>query len=130
MPKARREHGVAAVEFALLLPGLMMLMLGIVEFSQAFLIQGSVANAARVGVRNYAINWAVPGSQPAAIDLAKANTPNATQVVSAAFSTACTPGGQTTLTLTYRYRSLTGWFESILGNDVTVQGVGSMQCGG
>lgn len=130
MAKARRQQGVAAVEFALLLPLLMILLLGIVEFSYAFLIQGSVSNAARVGVRNYAISYATPGSQQAAINLAKANTPTPSDVVSATFSSACTPMGQTTLTLTYRYQSLTGWFEGILGNQVTVKGVGSMQCGG
>jgi len=51
-------------------------------------------------------------------------------VVSGTFSAPCTPMGQTTLTLTYRYRSITGWFDGILGGQVSLKGIGSMQCGG
>ncbi|MFN8137632.1 MAG: TadE/TadG family type IV pilus assembly protein [Propionicimonas sp.] len=117
-----------AVEFALILPVLMILLLGIIEFSYAFLVQASVSNAARLGVRNYAINYTAPGAQQAAIDLARsALTPGAR---SPAFSAPCTPMGQTTLTLTYRYRSITGWFDGILGSQVSLKGIGSMQCGG
>lgn len=129
MRTTRRERGSVAVEFALILPVLMILLLGIIEFSYAFLVQASVSNAARLGVRNYAINYTAPGAQEAAIDLARsALTPGAE--VSGTFSAPCTPMGQTTLTLTYRYRSITGWFDGILGSQVSLKGIGSMQCGG
>ena len=129
MRTGRREQGSAAVEFALILPVLMILLLGIIEFSYAFFIQASVSNAARLGARNYAINYSVAGSQQAAIDLAKsALSPGAT--VTGSFSGPCAPMSQTTLTLTYKYKSITGWFDSLLGSQITLTGVGSMQCGG
>ena len=134
----RGQDGAVAVEFALVLPVLMILMLGIVEFSYAFLMQASVANAARIGARSYAINYTTETAtkltqtqlQQAAIDIAKNATPTPADVVAGTFSSVCAPLAQTTLTLPYRYHSLTGWFDGILGQSVTLKGIGSMQCGG
>jgi Flp pilus assembly protein TadG len=47
----RREHGAAAVEFALLLPLLMLLLFGIVEFGLALHRQQVLATASREGAR-------------------------------------------------------------------------------
>jgi len=66
-----RDRGAAAVEFALVLPLLVMILLGIAEFGYAFSIQAQVALAARVGVRNYAINWTQPQADVKAIALAQ-----------------------------------------------------------
>ena len=133
-----QSRGAVAVEFALVVPVLMILMLGIVEFSYAFLTEASVSNAARIGARNYAINYTTATQtgqsqsalQQSAIQIATNTTPNPGYVVSGSFSAVCAPLMQTTLTLTYRYHSLTGWFDGILGSSVTLKGVGSMQCGG
>ncbi len=108
----------------------MVLMLAIVEFSYAFLTVAAVSNAARVGVRSYVIGYASPGAEATAINLARDATPNPANVVGGTFSEPCVPMGQTTLTLTYRYTSLTGWFDGLLGSPVTLRGTGSMQCGG
>jgi Flp pilus assembly protein TadG len=130
--RSRRDRGAAAVELALVLPLLVMILFGIVEFGYAFFIQGSVASAARVGVRDYSINYSKPNSAATAIAVAKLSVPVPADVVSAAFTTACaTPGAQTTLVLTYRYHSLTGLLDGVLGsNNITVTGKGSMACGG
>lgn len=126
-----RSRGAAAVEFALVMPVLVVMMMGIVEFGNAFFVQSSVANAARVGVRSYSINWATPNAASNAIALAKSTLPDPTAVVSASFSPTCTSaGGQTTLVITYTYHSLTGMFDFLLGSDVAVAGQGSMACGG
>jgi Flp pilus assembly protein TadG len=139
--RRRRERGAAAVEFALVVPALVMIMFAIMEFGYAFFIQSSVAGAARVGVRNYAINWSTTGFttaqlQQQAIQLADQATPEPSKVVNATFSiggvagAACTPGAQTTLVLTYQYRSLTGLLDGVLGSNITLTGKASMACGG
>jgi len=128
-----RDRGAAAVEFALVVPLLVMILFGIVEFGNYFFIQSTVAGAARVGVRSYVVNWTKTGADATAIDRARQAVPNGTAVVSAVFTPPCTPttvGSQTRLVLTYRYSSLTGLFDGLLGSNITVTGVGSMACGG
>ena len=49
------ERGAVAVEFAILAPVLVMLLLGIMEFSRAYNAQASLSAAAREGVRVMAI---------------------------------------------------------------------------
>jgi Flp pilus assembly protein TadG len=134
--RRRRERGAAAVEFALVVPALVMIMFAIMEFGYAFFIQSSVAGAARVGVRSYSINWATPNSSSTAVALAKSAAPDPTKVVNATFSVGgvagatCTPGAQTTLVLTYQYHSLTGLLDGVLGSNITLTGKASMACGG
>jgi Flp pilus assembly pilin Flp len=130
MSMAKNERGAAAVEFALLLPVLMLILLAIIEFGYAFFIQASVAGAARVGMRNYAINYAVPDAQSAAVALVRVGVPDAAALVDGTFSGNCVAGAQNTLTVTYRYRSLTGALDGMLGDHVIVTGKASMQCGG
>ena len=144
--RRRRHRGAAAVEFALVVPLLVMILFGIMEFGYAFFIQASVASAARVGVRSYAINWNTvavlnntaaqneAAAQSTAIALAK-STPGLvlSDFGTATISPSCTTttvGSQTTLTLTYRYHSLTGLLDGVLGPNIIVTGKGSMACGG
>ncbi|HEY3338585.1 MAG TPA: TadE/TadG family type IV pilus assembly protein [Propionicimonas sp.] len=130
MFSVKRERGAAAVEFALLLPVLMVILLGIMEFGYAFYIQASVASATRVGIRDYAIHYAQPHAQDDARALARSGVPNPAYFVSGTFSGTCTDGAQNTLVVTYRYRSLTGLLDKIVGTNVIVTGKASMQCGG
>ena len=133
MTKCKPERGAAAVEFAIILPILMTLLLGIMEFGYAFVLQASVSNAARVGVRNYAINWndkdKGPTSKATAIDQAKLALPDAGAVVTQVTLSDCMAGIQTIMTIEYKYKSLTGMFDGMLGNMTLIE-KGSMQCGG
>ena len=49
------ERGAAIVEFALVVPVLLVLLLGIMEYSKAFNAQSSLAAAAREGARTMAL---------------------------------------------------------------------------
>lgn len=129
MSTSNRERGAAAVEMALLLPVLTMILLAIVEFGYAFFVQASVAAAARVGIRDYVIHYSVPNAKATAVDLAKAGLPDPSSLASAAFSADCVDGAQSTLIITYQYHSLTGLLDGVLGSNVTITGKGSMQCG-
>ena len=56
--KARsRQRGAAAVEFALVLPLLLLLALGGVDWGWYFYLRGVVASAAREGARAGSISW-------------------------------------------------------------------------
>lgn len=129
-PRAVSQRGAAAVELALVLPVLTVFLLGVVELGYAFFVQASVASAARVGVRSYAINHASAGAQATAVTVAAAGLPDPGALAGATFSGVCSAGAQTTLTLTYRYTSLTGLLDQLVGPRLTVTGIGSMRCGG
>lgn len=129
MIKVERERGAAAVELALLLPVLTLILLAIMEFGYAFFVQASVAGAARVGVRDYVIHYAQPNAQDNARALARSGMPDPDFFVSGTFSGTCTDGAQNTLLITYQYRSLTGLLDGLVGNNVVVTGKASMQCG-
>ena len=60
------ERGAVAVEFAILAPVLIMLLLGIMEFGRAYNVQITLSNAAREGVRVMAINNSQSAAKAAA----------------------------------------------------------------
>ena len=53
--RLRSERGASAVEFALIVPLLVLLVLGIAEFGHAFQVQGTLSAAAREGARAMAL---------------------------------------------------------------------------
>ena len=53
--RLRSERGASAVEFAFIVPLLIVLVLGIAEFGHAFQVQGTLSAAAREGVRSMAL---------------------------------------------------------------------------
>ena len=131
-PKPRNERGAVAVEFALIAPLLLALVLGIVEFSNFYNIQISVSQAAREGARTMAIK----NDQTQATNAAKAGAPgispsgfnvSAANPTPFAFSSAtCTAGTPMQVTVTYQGTALTGLF----GSSFQVKGEGAMLCGG
>lgn len=59
-PRRARERGVAAVEFALVVPILMTIIIGIIEFGMAWNYRTKLNNATQIAARSYSIdrNWA------------------------------------------------------------------------
>lgn len=124
------ERGAVAVEFAIIAPVLVMLLLGIVEFSRAYNAQASLSAAAREGVRVMAIT----GNAATARSTAKATAVSlkpALQDSNITFGTPCpsTVGAgsspQITITITYSLSTLTG-----IAGPFTMTGKGAMLCGG
>ncbi|QDG67832.1 pilus assembly protein [Pseudarthrobacter sp. NIBRBAC000502772] len=119
------ERGAAAVEFAILLPLLLMLVLGTIEFGRAYNAQITLTNAARDGVRVMAI-----ANNPAD---AKTAAKNAAASVSTAIPTSdvtlstdvCSTGTQVTLTIKYTLSTITG-----IAGPFPMTGKGVMLCGG
>jgi Flp pilus assembly protein TadG len=124
------ERGAAAVEFAILLPLLLMLVLGTIEFGRAYNAQITLTNAARDGVRVMAISGNQTAARSAAKNAAVALNPGL-QDTNIQFGTACPstiPAGtspQATFTIKYTLSTITG-----IAGPFPMTGKGVMLCGG
>lgn len=119
-----KERGAVAVELAILLPVLILILLGTMEFGRAFNAQTSLTGAAREGARVMAITKNPAEARAKAISAAVSLDPLPTSVD----VTPCTPsviGLQTTVTITYQLSTLTG-----IAGPFTMKGKGVMLCGG
>lgn len=115
------ERGAAAVEFAIVAMLLITLLMGIMEFGYAFFVQGNIAGAAREAARAYAIDPA--GTDVSAVAMNYGMPSGATAALTP--PTGCSPGGPVTVTISYTYPGLTGFFGGL-----NLTGEGSMRCGG
>lgn len=124
------ERGAAAVEFALVLPVLLLILLGIIEYGRAFYMQNSLTNAARVAARAMVIESSA-GVSTAAAD-AKTKAVSAA-IVSPAVTTgevavtACAVGSATTVTISYPISQLSGFMPAF---PTQLIGKAQMQCEG
>jgi Flp pilus assembly protein TadG len=130
MPRAS-ERGAVAVEFAILAPVLVMLLLGIMEFGRAYNAQASLSAAAREGVRVMAISNDPVASRTAAKNTAASLQP-ALVDTNIAFknldiptSSSCAAGTQMSVTITYTLSTMTG-----IAGPFSMTGKGAMLCGG
>jgi Flp pilus assembly protein TadG len=131
----REEHGAVAVEFALILPVLLLLLLGIAEFGRAYNAQISLTHAARESVRALAITNdasaavtrardAAPSLLPAlsagnvAVSFADSAAPHASR-------SSCGAGRDAIITISYPLQSLTG-----IAGPFNLTGRGVMRCAG
>jgi Flp pilus assembly protein TadG len=127
--RLRGERGASAVEFALIVPLLILLVLGIAEFGHAFQVQGTLSAAAREGVRTMALQNDPAAARTAARTAAASLRPAVTNAQIAISPAACPAnGGNTTvrMTISYPMPYLTGFFGSGLG----LTGTGVMRCNG
>jgi len=126
MKTRRSERGAAAVEFAIVLPVLLLLVLGIVEFGRAYNIQTTLSGAAREGVREMALH----NNQTAARETTKAAAPQLSltdgQIAVSPASCPNDGSGQATVTVTYPMQFITNMF----GTTITLSGKGVMRCNG
>ncbi|MBG6216402.1 Flp pilus assembly protein TadG [Arthrobacter sp. CAN_A6] len=124
----RSERGAAAVEMALVLPVLILLLLGIMEFGRAFNTQITLTNAARESVRVMAITKSDSDARTSAKSAAQAlnpalNDPNI--VITTSPSGTCTAPAEVSVTITYSLSTLTG-----IAGPFTMEGRSVMLCGG
>lgn len=119
------ERGAAAVEFAILLPLLLMLVLGTIEFGRAYNAQITLTNAARDGVRVMAIAKN-PADAKTAAKNAAASVSTSIPIADITLSTdVCPSGAQVTLTIKYNLSTITG-----IAGPFPMTGKGVMLCGG
>lgn len=103
----RNEAGAAAVEMALVLPILILLVFGIVEFGMAYNAKNTLTHAAREGARAFAI--ADPDLAPADVEAAVRDTVEeamggltiANPATDIDIDAPCTPGSPAEVTVSY-----------------------------
>ncbi|WP_026556464.1 TadE/TadG family type IV pilus assembly protein [Arthrobacter sp. 35W] len=137
MKRNGSERGAAAVEFALLLPVLLLLVIGIMEFGRAYNIQISASQAAREGARYAAVHYIDTGFTDAVAEstglkaaptLPSGTTAKATYKTSTnAAATKCASGNTVTVTVVHQLKWMTGYLPL---DGPTITGVAVMQCGG
>jgi Flp pilus assembly protein TadG len=129
------ERGATAVEFAFIMPLLVLLLLGIAEFGHAFQVQGTLSAAAREGVRLMALQNDPVAARAAVRNAAASLDPAITDaqirirlVDSTAVSCPTSGAGSTSVRLTIDYPMpyLTGFF----GTGIDLTGTGVMRCNG
>lgn len=132
MKRSRRtskngERGAVAVEFALVAPFLIALIIAVIEFSNAYNVQVSVTQASREAARTMAITHdATKATAAGKAGAPSINTSLLSFDYSAATCPVATPPSSAVVTVTYSGTWLTGFF----GSSLILKGKGAMQCGG
>lgn len=125
------ERGAVAVEFAIVAPLLVMLLLGIMEFGRMYNAQASLSAAAREGVRVMAISNNATAARNAAKSTALSLQPGLADAnitfknLDTPTSTTCAPGHRISITVTYSLSTMTG-----IAGPFSMTGKGAMLCGG
>ena len=127
MKSWQNERGAAVVEFALVAPLLLMMVLGIAEFGRAYHVQTTLSQAAREVVRVMALQ----NAPAAAITATKAAAPtltltNVTVTPASCIASGTTPAATATVTVTYQL----AFISKLFGSGVTLTGKGVMRCNG
>jgi Flp pilus assembly protein TadG len=120
------ERGAVAVEFALIFPVLVLLLVGIIEFGTMFNAQLLVQGAAREGAREMAVSGSVADAQAAALGVAPGLAPALTSADVTVSATTCTDGADITVTVHYDKPFLTGMF----GTTMPLEATATRQCFG
>ena len=116
-----RERGAVAVEFALIAPVLLLIVVSILDFSHFYNLQISVTQAAREAAREMSVTNDAGLAAAAGV----AGAPGvAIAPGNFSFSGACSPGATVTATVNFSMPALTGF----CGPTVTVTGQGAMRC--
>lgn len=120
----RDDRGAAAVEFALVFPLLVLVLIGIIEYGSIFNAQLMLTSAAREGARTMAVTGDAGQARTATIAAAVGVPITAANVsVSAA---ACTATTDVTVTIDYDKPYLTGLFGATIG----LEGKSTRRCFG
>ncbi|MBB1011048.1 MULTISPECIES: TadE/TadG family type IV pilus assembly protein [Dietzia] len=124
-----RDRGAAAVEFALVLPILLLLVIGILEFGRAYHVQTTLSNAARDGVRVMALQDSATAARATAKDSASglSLTDSMIDVTPSRCTSDTTAPGQVAVTISYPFTLVSGFLPL---DDFTLTGRGTMRCFG
>jgi Flp pilus assembly protein TadG len=122
-PNMRSERGAALVEAAVILPVVILLIFGVVEFSRAYNAKITLTHATREGVRVLAISGDAAAAEDAVVN---ASSPLDASLLSIS-STACDSGEPTSITATYPFSYDIPLFGSAT---VSMSSTAVMRCGG
>jgi Flp pilus assembly protein TadG len=128
----RGDRGAAAVEFALVLPILLLLVFGIVDFSRAYNAKITLSEAAAQGVRTLAVGGTISQAETAVQNSLQGSSVSSSDV-SFSNESACT-GTNTKATMTVtdaKFNLVTPLPSFVPGipSTLTLSAVGARQCG-
>lgn len=120
----RGEQGAAAVEFALVLPVLVLLLCGIVDFGRAYNARITLSHAAREAARV----WALGGTADQTTARARSTATGLSGVT--ATTTTCTFGQLTSVTVKASFGFATPLIADLAPGLSSLSAEGVMRCGG
>lgn len=118
------DRGAAAVEFALVLPILLLVVCGIIDFGRAYNAKITLTHAAREAARV----WALGGTAADTTARAQATATGLSGVTAA--TTTCTFGQPTTVTVTADFAFATPLIADLAPGLTSLSAEGVMRCGG
>ncbi|XAS71015.1 TadE family protein [Micrococcaceae bacterium Sec5.1] len=135
MKSKKKERGAVAVEMAILLPLLLLILIGIMEFGRVLNVQVSLTEAAREGARYAAVHYKDGGLNVSGKALAAAPSLNGLGVSVSDNASSCAPGSNVTVTTSVSLPSMSGFLDAgFFGGPgifpLNMTGVGVMRCGG
>ena len=137
MRNRKNERGAAAVEFALVFPLVIMLLISVIEFSRLWNIQATISDSARIAARSAAVYWNDPNlDDDEIIAAAKADATGIPSFVDWDSTTidvtlSCDSTEKVaTSEVNVTPGSFSSWFSSAIGSPITLTAVGEMPCGG
>ncbi|MCW4385432.1 pilus assembly protein [Salinibacterium sp. SYSU T00001] len=126
MRRFRAERGAVAVEFALVVPVLLMMVFAIVEFGIIYNSQLQVTAAVREGAREAALGASAAEVRSTVVAAASGLTPDLTAANVRVTPATCSTGADVTVSVVdYRAGSITGLFSDGVEVGATVV----MRCG-
>jgi Flp pilus assembly protein TadG len=125
--KRRDERGAAVVEFALILPVLVLFVFGIVEFGRAYSARIELTAAVREGARAVALGGTTADADTATKNGAPGLTRDQIAVSTAAVCTGTTPPPNASVSATYPFQYTIPLFRT---GTWTLRATGVMRCGG
>lgn len=121
-----RDRGAAAVEFALVVPVLILLIFGSIEFGLAIQARTQVGNAAREGVRVASLGGSVADVQTSALNAlgGVSGTKTVTVTCTTPAGASCVigvpnPGNVATVVVTINYTGITGMFPQLTNTTIS-----------
>ncbi len=130
---SRKPRGAAVVEFALVLPLLLTIVFGTIEWGYYFFTREIVINSAREGARAGTLQYTPPTSATAqAISTATTYLTNAglaaaRATISSAPASGPCPSGSSCIRVQYTLPPLTGFLDAILGSTRTIDAYAEMR---
>ncbi|MFD5276608.1 TadE/TadG family type IV pilus assembly protein [Pseudarthrobacter sp. NPDC058362] len=135
MKPKQKERGAVAVEMAFILPLLLLILIGTMEFGRVFNIQNSLTQAAREGARHAAIHYDDGSLDVEGTALGAAPSLDGLGVTVTDNAASCSDGSNVEVTTSVTLSSMSGfldsgWFGSPGLFPMTLNGTGVMRCGG
>ncbi|MFJ5954762.1 TadE/TadG family type IV pilus assembly protein [Paenarthrobacter sp. NPDC092416] len=135
MKAKKNERGAVAVEMAILLPLLLLILIGIIEFGRVLNVQVSLTQAAREGARHAAVHYQDGALDVAGTALGSAPSLDGLGVSVSDNASSCSPGSNVTVTTSVSLPSMSGFLDAgFFGAPgifpLNMTGVGVMRCGG